>query len=82
MSDHVAINLEQHVIDGLNMKLDTAPRGQGVMPAHLQDADVESGPLSVRLKGEWSAHARFCVYWRNAATLKLYKTKDDVRSLQ
>lgn len=80
--DHVAINLDGRVLDGLNMHFEErrARMGQGQMPTHLQDEDVERGPLSIRLKGEWSAHARFCVYWRTAAKLSVFKTADDVRT--
>ena len=83
--DMIGLNLGSSVLDGLNMPIDpgappppTVAMGEGQGHAmYLEDEDVQRGPLSVRLKGEWSAYHRFCVYWRQTATLKVYKNADD-----
>ena len=74
----VALEICSEVGDGLRMSYGDAGRkmlGQG--QAHAHAADAERGPLVVRLRGEWSSHKRFCVYTRESAMLKIYRSADD-----
>ena len=79
--DMVGLALGAEVLDGLHMQFDpTRPRqkkmGEGKGHAQfLQDDSVERGPLGVRLRGEWNAHPRYCVYWRDTATLKVRRRR-------
>ena len=81
--DEVSISLGSNVLSGLKHTFDhSRPRtGGGVhthgIASHLQDEDVERGNLSVRLRGEWSAHPRFCVYFRRTAMFKIFANADD-----
>ena len=76
--DMINLALGGDALDGLAMNFPVGKgMGEGNMPSHLQDDDVERGSLGVKLRGEWSVHHRFCVYWRHGATLKVFKNADD-----
>ena len=82
-ADTVALTLDAENVDGLRMSLGdpsaatTAVGGGHGHASHLDDEEVDSGMLNVRLRGEWSSHSRHCLYWRRTCTLKIYRKADD-----
>ena len=83
-ADAVAITFDGERLEGLRMSIGDGERrrsttvGEGQSHASfLEDEGTCRGDLAVRLPGEWTSKARFCVYWRATCILRVYRTADD-----
>ena len=88
MADNIALALGKTVLDGFQGAFgegSASVNNSGItkgaanaIPLHLQpDVAAERGNLGVRLRGEWNVHPRYCVYLKDTATLKIFRSHDD-----